>query len=210
MQRRQFIQSVLIVPVALSLLACSDKPTAHKLPKNTKVVALGDSLTFGYGAHKGRAYPDILAQKTGWQVVNMGVNGDTSQNVLDRVEAVIAKQPKLVLLGVGGNDILRKIHKDTTKNNIIQIISQLKNANIDVLLIAQPHLSASALFGKASDNPIYKQIAKEQDVPLLEKAWSKILSDNALKSDQIHANNAGYAKFADELYRFLGQLGYVS
>lgn len=207
--RRFFLKSLAITPIVL-LVACNDKPKKlAKLPKNAPVVALGDSLTFGYGADKGRAYPDILAQKTGWRIDNMGVNGDTSQNVLDRLDSVIAKSPKLVLLGIGGNDILRKVDKEITKNNLTQIISRLQTANIDVVLIAQPHFSVSALFGKASDNPVYKQVANAQNVPLLEKAWSAILSDDKLKSDQIHANNAGYAQFADELYQFLQKLGYV-
>ena len=78
-----------------------------------------------------------------------------------------------------------------------------------MVLIAEPHLSTSALFGKATDNPVYKDAADELDVPLFKKSWSNILSDDKLKSDQIHANEAGYAKFADELYEFLKQIGHV-
>lgn len=206
--RRLFLKALAISPIVLAM-ACSDTPKATKLAQGSRVVALGDSLTFGYGADKGQDYPSVLAGLTGWQIENMGVNGDTSQNVLDRLSAVIEKTPSLVLLGIGGNDVLRRVPVNETKNNIIAIIKALKDKNIPVVLIAEPHLSASALFGKASDNPIYAEIASELSVPLLEKAWSNILSDEKLKSDQIHANNAGYQKFAETLYEFLKDMGYV-
>lgn len=206
--RRLFLKALAISPIILAM-ACSDTPKATKLAQGSRVVALGDSLTFGYGADKGQDYPSVLAGLTGWQIENMGVNGDTSQNVLDRLSAVVEKSPSLVLLGIGGNDVLRRVPANETKNNIIAIIKSLKDKNIPVVLIAEPHLSASALFGKASDNPIYAEIASELSVPLLEKAWSNILSDEKLKSDQIHANNAGYQKFAETLYEFLKDMGYV-
>lgn len=193
----------------VAVVACGDAPKFSPIAPNAKVVALGDSLTFGYGADKSQSYPAILAQKTGWNVINMGVNGDTTQNVLERLDQVIDKNPKLVLLGIGGNDVLRRVNPADTRRNLTQIIKTLQDKHIAVVLIAQPHLSASALFGKASDNPVYQDVANELGVPLFEKAWSKILSDDKLKSDQIHANGAGYAQFADELYAFLKQIGYV-
>ncbi|TWV81555.1 GDSL-type esterase/lipase family protein [Moraxella sp. VT-16-12] len=208
--RRVFLQFILTTPLALALPACDDSPKFTPLPQGTKVAALGDSLTFGYGVPNSQSYPTLLANKTGWHIINAGVNGDTTQNVLDRLTSVIDQNPKLILLGVGGNDVLRRVHPENTKNNLIQIIQALQAKQIAVILIAQPHLSASALFGKASDNPIYKEVADETGVPLFDKIWSKILSDDSLKSDQIHANGAGYAYFADELYKFLQQLGYVA
>lgn len=173
------------------------------------MVALGDSLTFGYGSSANHNYPSLLAKKTGWQVINAGVNGDTSADVLARLDDVIAKNPDLVLLGVGGNDVLKRIAPKTTQDNLLKIISKLQNNGIDVIIIAQPHVSLGALLGKAEDNPIYKAVADETDTPLLSKTWSKVLSDVSLKSDKIHANDQGYAYFTDELYAFLLQLGYI-
>lgn len=203
-----FIHS-LILTGSLLLSACSSEPKADLISSNSTVVALGDSLTYGYGATPQTAYPTILAQKTGWQVINAGVNGDTSQQVLERLDSVIQQKPKLVLLGIGGNDVLRRVDSQTTKQNIIQIIQKLKQNNIAVVLIAEPHFSASALFGKASDNPIYAEIAKQENIPLFDNEWSRILSDSNLKSDQIHANQQGYAQFAENLQKFLDELGYL-
>jgi len=115
----------------------------------------------------------------------------------------------LVLLGVGGNDVLQRIAPDTTRANIIATIDTLQSNNIDVVLIAEPHLSTSALFGKASDNPLYEDIAEAEDIPLYSDGWSTILSDDALKSDRIHANAAGYRQFAEGLYDYLKDEGWV-
>lgn len=207
LNRRTFLQLLALSP-ALLTASCSNTPKFARLPVGSKVVALGDSLTFGYGG-QGKDYPSALAQLTGWQIDNMGINGDTSADVLARLDDVITKSPKLVLLGIGGNDVLRKVNSADTKNNIIGTINQLTAKQIPVVLIAEPYFSVSALFGKASDNPIYKEVADELNVPLFENGWSKILSDKELKSDQIHANGAGYVKFADMLFDYLGEIGYV-
>ena len=202
--RRRFLQ---IMGLLLILPACQKKQRFTRLPKGSKVVALGDSLTVGYGAKQD--YPALLEEKTGWRVINTGVNGDTSSDVLARLDDVIALKPQLVLLGVGGNDVLQRVPASTTSDNLTAIIEQLLAEDIAVVLIAEPHLSASALLGRARDNPIYKTVASSTGVPLFADEWSKILSDDALKSDQIHANEQGYAQFAQHLYQFLQELGYA-
>ena len=196
-----------IMSAAVMITSCSREPSKEYLPADSIVVALGDSLTYGYGATPQTSYPAILGELTGWQVINAGVNGNISADVLARSAAVIAQNPDLVLLGVGGNDVLRRTESMTTKANISATIKTIKAANIPVVLIADPHFSSSALFGKASDNPIYKEIAASEEIPLYSKGWSQVLSDDSLKSDQIHANAAGYRHFAEGLYAFLQDEG---
>ena len=203
--RLSFYSLVLAVTVATT--GCSDEPNQNVLPADSTVIALGDSLTYGYGASPETAYPAVLAEMTRWSIANEGVNGNTSADVLARTDQVVSQNPDLVLLGVGGNDVLRRVQPETTRANITATINKLKSADIPVVLIAQPHFSASSLFGKASDNPIYKDIAKSEDVPLYASGWSKVLSDESLKSDQIHANDAGYRNFAEGLYSYLQEEG---
>ncbi|WP_379544389.1 GDSL-type esterase/lipase family protein [Psychrobacter sp. R86515] len=193
----------------ISVTGCGSEPTQTALPAGSTVVALGDSLTYGYGANPKTAYPTVLAELSKWNVVNAGVNGDTSADVLTRVNEITEQNPDLVLLGVGGNDVLQRIAPDTTRANIVATIDTLQSNNIDVVLIAEPHLSTSALFGKASDNPLYEDIAEAEDIPLYSDGWSTILSDDALKSDRIHANAAGYRQFAEGLHDYLKDEGWV-
>lgn len=200
-----------LVSGAVLLTACSsDVQQQQQVAKGSLVIALGDSLTYGYGATPDTAYPHILSQLSGWNVKNEGINGNTTADILQRLDGIIAQKPKLVLLGIGGNDVLRRVPSKTTEDNLNQIISRLKQANIPVILIAEPHLSMSALVGKASDNPIYEPIAKSQQVLLFADEWSRILSDKSLKSDEIHANAQGYRQFAENLYQFLQNKGVAS
>jgi len=193
----------------ISVTGCGSEPQQDTLPAGSTVVALGDSLTYGYGANDETAYPTVLAELSKWNVVNAGVNGDTSADVLTRVNEIAEQNPDLVLLGVGGNDVLQRISPDTTRANIIATIDTLQSKNIDVVLIAEPHLSTSALFGKASDNPLYEDIAEAEGIPLYSDGWSTVLSDEALKSDKIHANAAGYRQFAEGLHDYLKDEGWV-
>ena len=204
---RSKVMALTLMSAAVATSSCSREPSKEYLPADSTVVALGDSLTYGYGATPQTSYPAILAELTGWQIINAGVNGDTSADVLARSAAIIAQNPDLVLLGVGGNDVLRRTESMTTKANISATIATIKAANIPVVLIAEPHFSSSALFGRASDNPIYKEIATSEEIPLYSKGWSEVLSDDSLKSDQIHANAAGYRHFAQGLYGYLQDEG---
>ena len=204
---RSKVMALTLMSAAVATSSCSREQPKEYLPADSTVVALGDSLTYGYGATPQTSYPAILAELTGWQIINAGVNGDTSADVLARSAAIIAQNPDLVLLGVGGNDVLSRTEPLTTKANISATIATIKAANIPVVLIAEPHFSSSALFGRASDNPIYKEIATSEEIPLYSKGWSEVLSDDSLKSDQIHANAAGYRHFAEGLYAFLQDEG---
>lgn len=213
MNRRQFLRLcgtvVLISTVTIMGSGCSDAPTGTYLPAGSKVVAVGDSLTYGYGASTESAYPQVLAALTGWQVINAGTNGDTSAEVLARTDDIMAQHPDLVLLGVGGNDVLQRLPSATTTANISATIHQFKAADIPVVLIAEPHFSTSALFGKVSDNPICQGIADTENVPLYRQGWAQVLSDDTLKSDKIHANAAGYRHFAEGLYQYLQEEGWA-
>ena len=204
---RSKVMALTLMSAAVATSSCSREQPKEYLPADSTVVALGDSLTYGYGATPQTSYPAILGELTGWQVINAGVNGNTSADVLARSAAIIAQNPELVLLGVGGNDVLSRTEPLTTKANISATIATIKAANIPVVLIAEPHFSSSALFGRASDNPIYKEIATSEEIPLYSKGWSEVLSDDSLKSDQIHANAAGYRHFAQGLYGYLQDEG---
>lgn len=209
LNRRNFLTFAIALPM---LSACGKSPKNAKIASGSNVIALGDSLTFGYGATPETAYPTVLASKTGWNMINEGINGDTSEGVLKRLDSVLEQNPALMLLGIGGNDVLQRVVPATTKANISQIVDNIKAKTIPLVMIAEPYFSSSALLGVASDNPIYAEIAKEKDVLLFAKGdggWSDILSDKSLKSDQIHANSTGYAKFAENLYTFLKAQGFM-
>lgn len=206
MNRRTF----LLGAGALLLTACGKKSarTHAKIPEGSTVLALGDSLTFGYGANPDESYPAQLQKLTGWNVVNGGVSGDTSAQALSRLPALLARKPKLVIVGIGGNDFLRKIPEEQTRANIAKIIETVQKENIPAVLVGVPHITLGALFGHLSDHPLYEDLSEEYGIPLFGGAWAEILGDNDLKSDQIHANGKGYRRFAEKLSDFLHAQGF--
>ena len=168
MNRRQFLISSAI----LALAACGKRRNrSQALPEGSAVLALGDSLTYGYGAAPAAAYPVQLAMLTGWKVINGGVSGDTTADALARLPGLMRQHPKLVIISIGGNDFLRKLPESTTRANIGKIIQTVQAANIPAVLVAIPHFTVGALFGKLSDHPLYQEIAEQYRIPLLSGAW---------------------------------------
>lgn len=197
--RRRFLGALLVAPL---LPSCGRKRVSgRRVAAGATVLALGDSLTFGTGASPETSYPTVLARLTGWNVINAGVPGDTSAQALARLPALLQEHaPQLVLVGIGGNDFLRRISDATTRANIQRTCEQVLVSGAQVMLIAVPALSAAAVFaGSLSDHPLYEEIADSLRLPLHAKGWSTVLANAALRSDQIHANAQGYEAFARSL-----------
>jgi lysophospholipase L1-like esterase len=201
---------LLVALAAAPLAACGRKvPRYEAIPPGSTVLALGDSLTFGTGAGAEAAYPARLAAMTGWQVVNAGVPADTSAQARERLPRLLAEHaPKLVLLSIGGNDFLRQVPEAETRTNIAAMLDEIRAAGAQPMLIAVPRPAVmAALLRSLDDHPLYEALAGERRVPLFASGWAKVLSDPALKADQIHANGAGYERFARDLHGFLREAG---
>ncbi|PWB41506.1 MAG: arylesterase [Rhodocyclales bacterium] len=204
--RRAFLLASL-----LALLAACSADKAEPLPPGTMVLALGDSLTAGYGLTTGQAWPALLAEKTGWQVVNGGVSGDKTGDALARLPALLDEHaPKLVLVTLGGNDMLRKLPEEQTRGNLARILELIRSRNAQPVLLATPKPSvAGVVFQSLSPPPFYAEIAKERKVPLIADAIPDVLSDPDLKLDQLHPNAEGHQVLAGKAFDALRQLGYV-
>lgn len=205
--RRRFMQISALLAAALT--ACGKTAPHAALPTGSTILALGDSLTAGYGADAEAAYPAVLAGLTGWQIINGGVSGNTSAQALARLPALMRRQPQLVLVSIGGNDFLRKVPEADTRSNIRQIVQQIKAAGVPAVLVAVPYFTTGALFGRLSEHPMYEELAAELNVPLFKGAWAEVLGNKKLKSDQIHANAQGYRVFAEKMWAFLKQQGFA-
>lgn len=205
---RQFLIICMCVLCAI-MSACGDNKTpTQAVAVGSTVLALGDSLTYGTGASKDTAYPTVLAQSTGWNIINAGVVGDTSAQALARLPSLLKTHtPQLVIVSIGGNDFLRKLAPKTTKSNITAICHHALDSGAQVLLVAVPQLSLSAVAGYLSDHSMYEEIASELKIPLLKNAWSTVLADDDLRSDAVHANILGYAQFAQTLQNEATHMG---
>ena len=201
---------VLLTAAAAGLLAaCTRQPKMIAVPAGAPVLALGDSITFGTGATPETSYPAVLARLTGWNIVNAGVPGDTSQAALARLPALLQEHaPRLVLVSIGGNDFLRGVQEGETRANVRAICQQSAAAGAQVLLVAIPAFSVLAAATRSlSDHVLYAELAKELKVPVHAAGWAQVLSDAALRSDAIHANARGYEVFARGLAETVKKLG---
>lgn len=193
--------------LALALLAaCSGgQPKLARLAPDAVVLAFGDSLTFGQGANPGESYPARLETLIGRKVVSSGVPGETSAEGLARLPAALEEaKPQLVILCEGGNDFLRKLDEAQAADNLRAMVRLAKSRGAQVVLIAVPK---PGLLPSPAD--FYAAVAKEFGVPHEEAALRKILTDNALKSDLVHPNAAGYAKLAEAIAALLKRAGAV-
>jgi acyl-CoA thioesterase-1 len=189
-----------------ALAACSERPPQlPRLGPDDVILAFGDSLTYGTGAGQTESYPVVLAQLIGRKVMGAGVPGETSGEGLERLPAVLDEvKPKLVLLCMGGNDMLRKMDAASIEANLRAMVQVAKARGISVVLIGVP---TPELFGGPPE--FYDRIAKDLSLPLEKKTLNEILFDRSLKSDMIHPNAEGYRRFAQALADLLHKAGAV-
>ena len=200
---KKYLNKLLIVLTStLFLIGCG--PKLEQIPQDKKIVAFGDSLTFGYGTSQDKSYPIQLGKLINREVVNEGINGNTTRDGLNRINKVLTEhQPHTVLVSLGGNDMLRKYSVEETEKNLKEIIDTIQAKNIQVILIAEPQPSLMGAMLKLNDADIYEKVAKEMKVPLIEDVFSTYLSKQEYKSDVIHLNEQGYKLVAQDIAKYL-------
>lgn len=197
----------LLASALFCLIACSDDTTQLRaLDKSAKVLAFGDSLTYGTGAQSSESYPAVLEHLIGRKVINAGVAGEISETGKKRLKSILIEhQPALVILCHGGNDLLQKRDNSETTVNLKAMIKMSRDSGADVVLLSVP--KPGLLLSPA---PFYEMIADETNTPVLIGLMSDILTDRALKSDTAHPNAKGYQKMATTIQTFLQEKGAIS
>ena len=196
---------ITLYALIIVLVGCADKSAQlPRLSPGATVLAFGDSLTFGSGAPKDRSYPAVLAELSGFNVINAGNPGEISADGLQRLESVLSQyQPQLLILCHGGNDMLRKLDLKKTRDNIRNMVTLAKSRDISVVILGVPKpklfLMSSAQF--------YSDLAKEFKIPIETEIIPSVVSDSNLKSDAIHPNSEGYQLIAEAVYKLLRNHG---
>jgi lysophospholipase L1-like esterase len=186
--------------VALLLLVWALWPAPYSRVRNlgshgTNIIAFGDSLTAGYGAAPGEDWPTRLSALIGRPILNAGVSGDTTASALARIETdVLARDPRVVIVGLGGNDFLGSTPLAQTEANLRAIVRRIQDSGAAVVLLSFRFPSLSGDY-----DAMYQRVAKSERCALIEGIISGILTDQSLKSDEIHPNAKGYALMAERL-----------
>ncbi len=199
-------RGILWLLCTLVLLAgCSREPELPYFAAGTRVLAFGDSLTFGTGAESAQSYPARVAEATGWQVRNAGVPGEMAEDGLVRLQRLLDEAPvELLLLCHGGNNLLRGQPDARIRAQLAGMIELAQAKGVQVVLLGVP--KPTLLVRTAG---FYAELADEYGLVYLPDAIADTLSDPALKSDQTHPNAAGYALIASQLLELLRASGAI-
>jgi acyl-CoA thioesterase I len=176
-----------------AITGCGGPAVRNLESSGTTIVCLGDSITAGVGAGGGATYPQRLAELLGVPVVNAGVPGDTAAQGRARVAAVLAKDPWLVIIELGGNDLLQRVPVERTEADLAAIVAAVLDAGAVPLLVAVDN--PMPILGRHLGE-VYERVGDRYRVPVVDGVLRDILADRSLKSDEIHPNAAGYAKLA--------------
>jgi acyl-CoA thioesterase-1 len=197
------------VAVGLAMLAIGFAASPASASDSRMILALGDSLTAGYG----------LAEKDGFtrqleralkekgldvRVANAGVSGDTTAGGRARLAWTLDMSPDLIIVELGANDGLRGIEPEETRLNLDAILRELHRRNIPVLLTgmrAPPNLGPE--YAKEFDG-LFPALAKKYDVPFYPFFLDGVAARPDLnQNDGIHPNATGVAVIVERILPFV-------
>ena len=184
--------------ILLAALAAAFAPTARSQAAPIRLLALGDSLTAGYGLPAGQGFVPRLeaalrARGRNVRVLDAGVSGDTTAGGLARLDWALAERPHAVLLELGGNDGLRALPPRDSRANLAAILDRLAARNIPVLLagmVAPPNLGTE--YGREFLSTFADLARERPDVVYYPFFLDGVAAEQSLNQpDGIHPNARG-------------------
>ena len=178
----------------------------------TTLLALGDSLTAGYGLEAGHAMPDVLvaalkAQGKDITIINAGVSGDTAAQGAARLDWALTQDVKALIVELGANDALRGLPPEQTDQALRQIMDKAAAKNLPVLILgmkAPPNLGADY---QTKFDTIYPKLATDYNALLYPFYLEGVAAHAELnQQDGIHPNDKGLAIIVPKLMPLVDQL----
>jgi acyl-CoA thioesterase-1 len=174
-----------------------------------RIVVLGDSLAAGLGLPTDDSFPAIVQRRIeelgyAYEVVNMGVSGDTSAGGLARLDWALEGDVRVLVLALGANDGLRGLSPSDMAANLGAIIDRARDRGVTVLLCgmeAPPNFGASYTM---QFRAAYRQLARDKRVAFVPFLLEGVAGDPALnQADGIHPNATGAQRVADIVWKQL-------
>lgn len=180
--------------ITASLAACGDDNDVAPSKPAVQVLAFGDSLVVGVGTTGGNNFVSLLSSRVGVSIHNAGRSGDTTSSALSRLQTdVLSRQPEIVIVLLGGNDLLRGVPLSQRVANITSIVTQIRATGATVILVGLGNGPIDPYNGALPG--IAAQTGSVHVPGILEG----IFGVPSLMADTIHPNNAGHQIMADRL-----------
>ncbi|MBU4439393.1 MAG: GDSL-type esterase/lipase family protein [Acetobacterium sp.] len=182
-----------------------------------KIICFGDSLTFGYQVSREEKWHVIAEKKTGIQMVNRGVSGDTTAGMLERIQKqVLDAKPDGVILMGGYNDIFFSRNWERAAQNMSTMANQSKANDIKVFVAIPPPIHLPVAFKEGGEMVDFEKSAVmieaycqwlrdytvSSRIPTLDFRASIDWNDKDLYLDGIHQSPAGHQRMADSFIAF--------
>ena len=189
--------------------AAAAAPDPSAPPPKPRIVALGDSLTAGYGLLESQSYPALLQQRLesdgyDFEVVNAGVSGDTTAGGLRRLDWALEGNARVLIVALGGNDGLRGLSVAQMRENLTTIVQRAKERGIVVILAG---MEAPPNFGQeyaTAFRQAFREVALEERVMFIPFLLQNVAGRSELnQADGIHPNVQGAAAVADTVWGVL-------
>jgi acyl-CoA thioesterase-1 len=174
------------------------QPSAPVADNRHVLVVFGNSLSAGFGLEAGLSFPDFLqkkldAEKYPWRVVNQGISGDTTEGGVSRIDAANALKPEIVVLELGGNDGLRGLPLETTRENLETMIVAFQKSGAKVVLAGMtlpPNYGPEYIHQFEN---IYRDLAAKYKLTLIPFLLADIVTADMryIQRDGIHPTAAG-------------------
>jgi len=175
------------------------------------ILFFGDSITAGYGVGKDQAFPALIQEKIdslglNYEVINGGLSGETSAGGLRRIDWMLQREIDIMILELGGNDGLRGIDLETTKENLQKIIdkTQQKYPQVKIILAGMqvpPNLGTDYTKQFRS---IYPELARQNNLPLIPFILEGVGGVEELNlPDGIHPTAEGHKIIAETVWNEL-------
>ncbi len=187
---------LLIIAGLIYLFSFYQKDSDKKYPTGgTNIIAFGDSLVSGYGVEEEENFVSLLSERLKVPIINQGVDGNTTEDGLTRVgRDVLAQDPKIVIVLLGGNDTLGRMSMEDTFSNLKTIIEAIHKEGAAVILVGVRGGLLQDHFSKK-----FRELAEEQDAFFVPNILDDILGNRNLMYDTIHPNGKGHVIMADRI-----------
>jgi lysophospholipase L1-like esterase len=186
MRRQTIVLLVVAAIVSVWWFVPRADPTAPT--SGTNVIAFGDSLVEGVGASRGRDLVWLLSTRSGTPIINAGRRGNTTADALARLDRdVLARDPRVVIVVLGGNDLIRRVPREQTLDNLSRIVERIRARGAGVILAP---VSLGVLVDQYADG--YEEIAERTASVLVPDILDGILGHADMTADPIHPNDRGY------------------